>query len=231
MVLMAALNEAESVGTVVDSVPSEFEGLGVSTVVIDDGSTDATAEIARQHGALVCSLGANRGHGVALRVGYRIAREGGARFIVMTDADGQYDMAEMPRLLAPLLAGQADFVNGSRRLGTDETSDRFRRVGVRVFSRLLQLLVRQTITDTSSGFRAMKTEVLAGLTLTQAQYHASEQLVGVLCQGFRVVETPMTMRARLAGTTKKGNNVLYGLRYGRVLVGTWWREARRARKG
>lgn len=226
MVLIAALNEAESIGAVLDALPDEIGGLGISTVVIDDGSTDATADIASRHGAFVCSLGINRGHGVALRVGYRIAHEKAVRFVVMTDADGQYDMAEIPDLLAPLLADRADFVNGSRRLGTDETTDGVRRIGVRFFSWLLTCLLRQRITDTSSGFRAMRLEVLAGLTLTQPQYHASEQLVGVLCQGFRVLEVPMTMRPRLAGTTKKGGNLAYGLRYARVLVSTWWRESR-----
>jgi hypothetical protein len=134
-------------------------------------------------------------------------------------------MAELPLLLLPLIDDEADFVTGSRALGRRETADPVRHLGVHVFGWLASVLTRQRLTDTSFGFRAMKAEVTETVTLTQAQYQASELLLGTISHGYRVLEQPMTMLARTAGQTKKGNNFLYGMRYARVLVGTWWREA------
>ena len=223
-VVIAAYNEAEGIGPVLDAVPSASCGLPVDTLVVVDGATDDTAAVAARHGAMVCVAPRNRGQGAALRLGYALARERGAQYVVTTDADGQYDMTELPLLLEPLLAGEADFVTGSRRLGRQETTDAVRHLGVRVFAALASVLTGRRITDTSFGFRAMRAEVTGAVRLAQPQYQASELLLGVISGGFRVAEQPMTMLARTAGETKKGNNLVYGLRYGRVLVGTWARE-------
>lgn len=134
-------------------------------------------------------------------------------------------------LLQPLIDDEADFVTGSRVLGRQETSDPVRHLGVHVFAALASVLTRQRLTDTSFGFRAMKAELTGVVTLSQAQYQASELLLGAISHGYRVLEQPMTMLGRTAGKTKKGNNFLYGMRYARALVGTWSREswARRRR--
>jgi glycosyltransferase involved in cell wall biosynthesis len=229
-VVIAAYNEVDGIGAVLAAVPPISCGLPVDTLVVVDGCTDGTAEVARRHGAWVCEAVTNRGQGAALRLGYALAREAGARYIVTTDADGQYDLSELPLLLQPLLDDEADFVTGSRRLGRQETTDPVRHLGVHVFGWLASMLTRRQLTDTSFGFRAMKADVTAAVTLAQAQYQASELLLGVISHGYRVREQPMTMLARTAGETKKGNNLVYGMRYARVMVGTWWRErfARRA---
>jgi hypothetical protein len=225
VVIIAAYNEEACIGAVLAAIPPMSCGVPVDTLVIVDGCTDGTARVARRHGARVCELPINRGQGAALRLGYALARHGGARYIVTTDADGQYTMAELPLLLAPLIADEADFVTGSRVLGRRETTDPVRHLGVRVFAALASVLTRQRLTDTSFGFRAMKAQLTGVVTLSQPQYQASELLVGVISHGYRVLEQPMTMLGRAAGTTKKGNNVLYGMRYARVLVGTWSRES------
>jgi glycosyltransferase involved in cell wall biosynthesis len=203
-------------------------GLAVDALVVDDGSTDATSEVARAAGAYVVRLERNLGHGVALRVGYRLAREHGARYIVTLDGDGQWNPTELPVVLEPVVAGEADFCIGSRVLGAAETDDAFRHAGVHVFGALVRALTGSRVTDTSSGFRAMRVEVTETVRQVQVQYQTSELLIGALAHGYRVVERPITMRKRMAGRSKKGHNVLYGLRYARVVVGTWARE-RRAR--
>jgi glycosyltransferase involved in cell wall biosynthesis len=186
--------------------------------------------VVREHHALLVAPGVNRGQGAALRLGYRVAREHGATVIATLDADGQYDPAELRTVLLPILRGEADFVTGSRRLGREETTDAFRRAGVRFYALLVSALTRQRITDTSFGLRAMRAEVTSSVTLRQPQYQSSELLIGALAHGFRVVEVATTMRQRTAGASKKGHNLLYGLRYGGVVIGTWLRE-RAARRG
>jgi glycosyltransferase involved in cell wall biosynthesis len=209
-------------------VPSEACGLAVDVLVVDDGSTDDTSGVARAAGAYVARFERNQGHGVALRLGYRLAREHGARFIVTLDGDGQWNPTELPVVLEPVVSGEADFAIGSRVLGATETDDRFRHAGVHVFGAIVRLLTGSRVTDTSSGFRAMRVEVTATVRQEQVQYQTSELLIGALVRGYRVVERPITMRKRMAGESKKGHNVLYGVRYARVVVTTWARE-RRAR--
>jgi glycosyltransferase involved in cell wall biosynthesis len=226
--VIAALDEEGALGTVLEEVPAQACGLEVDVLVVDDGSTDATSDVARAGGAYVARLEHNLGHGVALRVGYRLARERGARYIVTLDGDGQWNPAELPVVLEPVVSGEADFAIGSRVLGAAETDDAFRQAGVHVFGALVRVLTGSRVTDTSSGFRAMRVEVTGTVRQVQVQYQTSELLIGALAHGYRVVERPITMRKRMAGRSKKGHNLLYGLRYARVVVGTWARE-RRAR--
>lgn len=228
-VVMAAYREEGSIGDVVSAIPATVCGRTTSTIVVVDGSDDDTAEIARKNGALVCDVPVNRGQGAALRLGYALARAGGASYIVTIDADGQYDPAEIATVLAPVVAGEADFVTGSRRLGRQETDDVVRHLGVRVFAWVTSLLSGQRITDTSFGLRAMRAEVTGEVRLRQPQYQSAELLIGVLARGHRVREVPGSMLRRTAGESKKGHNLLYGLRYARVVGGTWWRERRTRR--
>ena len=227
--VIPAFNEEESVGGVLDHAPAEACGLAVDTIVVDDGSSDRTAEVAAEHGAYVARLAQNSGQGAAFQVGYRLAREHGARYLVTLDADGQWDPADVPRVLQPVVDGEADMVLGSRVLGAAETDDAFRQAGVRVFAALVRLLTGVKVTDTSSGLRAMVAELTANVRQEQAQYQASELLVGAIYQGYRIAERPIVMHKRSAGESKKGHNVLYGFRYARVILRTWRRERRNGR--
>jgi glycosyltransferase involved in cell wall biosynthesis len=208
-------------------------------IVVADGCADGTAAEAQAAGAMVCDVPVNRGQGAALRLGYRLAREGGAGYIVTTDADGQYNPAEIERVLAPVVAGEADFVTGSRRLGSQETKDVIRRAGVRFFAGTISMLTGQKISDTTFGLRAMRAEVTGTVQLEQPQYQASELLIGVITHGYKMAEVPATIQRRRVGASKKGqnplyqlhipgvNNFFYGLRFARVAYGTWWRERQR----
>jgi glycosyltransferase involved in cell wall biosynthesis len=226
-IVIAAYNEQGVIGSVVDALPATICGLATQAVVVSDGSKDETVIEARMHGALVADVTVNRGQGAALRLGYRLAREGGAQYIVTTDADGQYNPAEMERVLAPVVAGQADFVTGSRKLGSQETKDPVRRLGTWLFAVTISVLTGERITDTSFGLRAMRAEVTGAVRLEQPQYQSAELLIAVLSRGFRVAEVPATIHKRQVGESKKGHNAIYGLRYAGVVAGTWWRERRR----
>ena len=223
-IVIAAYNEEGGIGPVISALPSEVCGLATAVIVVADGCLDGTVQEARDHGAIVCDVPVNRGQGAALRLGYRIAREGGAQYIVTTDADGQYNPAEIDSLLAPILAGEADFVTGSRRLGSEETRDPVRRLGVRVFAVTISVLTGQKIGDTTFGLRAMRAEVTGAVRLDQQQYQAAELLIGVMSHGYRVLERPATIHKRKVGESKKGHNAIYGLHFGGVIARTWWRE-------
>jgi glycosyltransferase involved in cell wall biosynthesis len=230
-VVIAALDEVDAVASVVSSIPARVGGLDVECIVVDDGSTDGTDAEARRAGALVCRLERNLGQGRALRCGYRLAAARGCRVIVTMDADGQFDVSEIGRLAEPVLEGRADMVNGSRRLGSAQTTDRVRAGGVVLFGALVSVLTGTRITDPANGFRAFRPEVCENVPLRQPQYQTAELLIGALSLGYRVVEAPVTVRARAAGQTKKGRNLVYGYRFGRVVLGTWWsvRKGRPAR--
>ena len=237
--VIAAYNEEGAVGPVVETLPRTVCGMAAEVIVVADGCADATAKEADAAGAMVCDVPVNRGQGAALRLGYRIAREGGAEYIVTTDADGQYNPLEIERLLTPVVEGNADFVTGSRRMGSEETKDPVRKAGVRFFGALVTLLTGQKIGDTTFGLRAMRAEVTGAVQLEQPQYQASELLIGVITHGYRVLEVAATIHKRKVGESKKGhnplynlhipgvNNLFYGTRFTRVVLGTWWRERRR----
>jgi glycosyltransferase involved in cell wall biosynthesis len=242
-IVIAAYNEEGAIGPVVASLPERVCGLATAAIVVADGCKDGTVAEAQQAGAMVCDVPVNRGQGAALRLGYRLAREGGAEYIITTDADGQYNPAEMDRVLGPVVAGEADFVTGSRRLGSQETKDVIRRAGVLFFAGTISLLTGQRISDTTFGLRAMRAEVTGAVRLEQPQYQASELLIGVITHGYKVTEVPATIHRRRVGESKKGqnplyrlhlpgvNNLFYGLRFARVAYGTWWRERQRIRRG
>jgi glycosyltransferase involved in cell wall biosynthesis len=224
--VIAALDEQESIARVVGEVPETACGLHVDTLVIDDGSGDETTAVAERAGAFVCRLERNLGHGIALRVGYELASELGAPYIVTLDGDGQWNPAELEGVLAPVVSGEADFVIGSRVLGATETDDAFRQQGVHVFAWLVRILTGVRVTDTSSGFRALRTEVTQRVHQEQVQYQTSELLIGAIAAGYEIAERPIVMRKRFAGESKKGRNWIYGWRYCQVVLRTAWRERR-----
>ncbi len=183
--LICAYEEEANIGAVLAAMPAEACGLALSTLVVVDGGNDGTDQVALDAGAITFVLTENLGQGYALRVGYSLAIELGATFVVTLDADGQNDPAEIPVLLQPLVDDEADFVVASRRLGLDTTSDRVRKAGVRVFSRVISVLGGTRLTDTSNGYRGLRVLMLADVAhrLRQSQYQTAELLLTCLTAG------------------------------------------------
>jgi glycosyltransferase involved in cell wall biosynthesis len=223
--LIAAYEEEANIGAVLEGVPASVAGLEVTTLVVVDGGRDGTERVARESGALTCVLPVNLGQGVALRLGYELAVGHGARYVVTIDADGQNDPAEMAVMLAPLLEDRADFVIASRRLGVDQTTDRFRRAGVNLFAAVLNAIAGEHLTDTSNGYRAFRSELLVDILpyLHQDQYQTAEVVITAARRGWRLAEEPTVWHPRASGESKKGGNLFFGLQYARVILTTWLR--------
>ena len=231
VVVVPAYGEAATVGTVVSSVPRTMAGLATAVLVVDDGSADDTAARALAAGAVVCRLPVNRGQGAALRVGYALAVEHGARFLATLDADGQWAGSDLPRLVELVAGGRADLVSGTRRRAQRRDPERWsaRGAGVVVFAWLIRVLTGSRVTDPANGLRVMTAEVASGVELTQPQFQAAELLVSALCRGFRYAEVPVGHERRPVGSSRKGGSLSYGWRFSRALLGTWRRERRRTR--
>jgi glycosyltransferase involved in cell wall biosynthesis len=199
LAIVPALNEEESVGRVIAEIRRFDPGFDI--VVVDDGSTDRTAGIAADQGAHVLRLPFNLGIGGAVQTGYRFAFERAYDIAVQIDGDGQHDPAQLPAILAPVLAGEADLCVGSRFAGGSGYQSSFtRRMGIRVFAAVVSLVVRQKVTDTTSGFRAVNRK---GIALFAADYPHDypEVEATVMCvkHKLRLTEVPVEMRERAGG--------------------------------
>jgi glycosyltransferase involved in cell wall biosynthesis len=197
--IVPALNEEASVAAVVDEIRAVDPSFAI--LVIDDGSTDATAVAAGSRGARVVSLPFNLGIGGAMQTGYRYALEHDYDLAVQVDGDGQHDPAELPALLAPLLAGEADLVVGSRCAGRGlYRAPRFRRAGMRLFAWTASRMAGQELTDTTSGFRAVNRRGIALFAEDYPHdYPEVEAVVTVARARLRVAEVPVAMRLRTGG--------------------------------
>jgi glycosyltransferase involved in cell wall biosynthesis len=230
--LITAYQEERNIGDVLKAMPDYAGDLEVTTLVVVDGGTDATAQVAREAGVYTCVLPVNLGQGAALRLGYALASERGARYVVTIDADGQNDPGELEGMIQPLLDGEADFVVASRRLGVDQTTDRLRRAGVRVYASAINAIIGQRLTDSSNGYRAFRMELLDDIRphLIQDQYQTAEVIITAGRRGWRITERPTVWHPRASGTSKKGGNVFFGIQYAKVIARTWIRTLGRPRR-
>jgi glycosyltransferase involved in cell wall biosynthesis len=213
LAVVPAYNEAEAIGDVVRELRARGD---VDVLVVDDGSEDGTAEVARAAGARVVVLPFNLGIGGAVQTGFLFARERAYDAAVQVDGDGQHPAREIDRLLAPLVRGEADVVIGSR-FGADAgfRSPPLRRVGMRVFSAIVSAVTGRSLHDTTSGFRATGRRAIEFLAEHYpADYPEVEALV-LLCRAdFRVVETPCSFRGREIGRSSitAGRSVYYAIK-------------------
>jgi glycosyltransferase involved in cell wall biosynthesis len=199
--IVPALNEEQTIGRVIDEI-RDFDP-GFDIVVVDDGSVDRTAGVADDRGAYVLRLPFNLGIGGAVQTGYRFAFERGYDIAVQIDGDGQHDPQQLPKILEPVLAGEADLCVGSRFSGDSSYRSSFaRRVGIRIFARVVSAVVRQKVTDTTSGFRAVNRR---GIALFAADYPHDypEVEATVMCVKHKLSlqEVPVEMRERGGGSS------------------------------
>jgi len=199
VLFLPAHNEEASVAGVVSRVPRLVRGRTVRCLVIDDGSTDRTAEVAAAAGAEVVSLGRNHGLGAAVRRGLAEAVERGAAVAAFCDADGEYAPEELERLVVPILAGRADYVVGSRFSGDIRRMLPHRRLGNRVLTAALRYAARLRLTDGQSGYRALSAAAATNAEVIHDFNYAQVLTLDLLGKGYRYAEVPIGYGFRTSG--------------------------------
>lgn len=205
LVIVPCLDEENTVGDVVRSVPAAIPGVDrIEVVVIDDGSCDATAERARQAGAEVIVNGTNRGLGWSFRKGTEIALERGADILVNIDGDGQFDPADIRLLVGAVLDQGAEMATASRFLNPELTPrmPAIKRWGNRRVARIVWLLTGERFHDVSCGFRAFSREALLRLNLFGSFTHTQEAFLDLVFKEQTIVEIPVSVH----GTRKYGES-------------------------
>src|SRR4051812_1077618 len=199
--IVPAYNEAGSISSVIAEIRSTEPELEI--VVVDDGSIDGTAQLARAAGARVLELPYNLGIGAAVQTGLRYAYEEGYDVAVQIDGDGQHDARELAQLLQPVISGRADIAVGTRfAAARSYRASLGRRIGIALFARAVSLIVRQRVTDTTSGFRAMNRRGICLFALDYPHdYPEVEATVLVFRHRLRMVEVPVVMRVRGSGSS------------------------------
>ncbi len=198
---LPARNEEANVAGVVARMPEQVQGRPVECVVINDGSTDRTATVARLAGARVVELTERHGLGAGVRRGLAEGAAREAAAVVFCDADGEYDPAELERLVAPILAGEADYVAGSRFSSGSRRMKAHRNLGNRLLSLVLSVIARRRISDGQSGYRALSHRAAAAAELVHDYNYAQVLTLDLLGKGFRYAEVPINYRFRTEGKT------------------------------
>jgi glycosyltransferase involved in cell wall biosynthesis len=205
LVIVPAFNESENIRAVVASIRSAATELTQDTIdiaVVNDGSVDQTAAVARDAGAYVLDLPFNLGIGGAVQTGFKFAHDLKYDAAVQIDGDGQHDPKYLGAVLEPLRSGSADVVIGSRFMQNNGgfRSTSMRRMGIRIFRWVNSMILRQRMTDNTSGFRSYNHTALAVVAEHYpTDYPEPESAVMLGKAGFRIVEVPVRMRERQGG--------------------------------
>lgn len=223
MVALPCLNEAKTVEAVIAGVPAEIPGIRrIEIVVIDDGSSDETGRLAARAGAQVVTHERNRGLGATFREAVDLALAKGADILVNIDGDGQFDAADIPSLVAPIVAGGADMVTASRFMNeqTRPEMPAIKRWGNSQVANIVALLTGVRFKDVSCGFRALSAEALLRLNLVGGFTYTQETFIELVFKQLNIVEIPVKVRGtREFGTSRVASNLpLYAFRALQIML-------------
>ncbi len=227
VVILPALNEERTIASVITAIPKKVSGISrISVIVVNDGSTDTTADIARSVGALVVSHAQPMGVGAAFHTGIKEALQLGADLIVNIDADGQFNPEDIPLLLEPIQQGRADFVTASR-FAKQEYMPQMPGIkiwGNRWMVRIINFITSKNFTDVSCGFRAYSREAALRLTLFGKFTYTQESFIDLAFKGIAMAEVPLKVRGeREHGVSRVASNLW---RYGAKSATIIFRAAR-----
>jgi glycosyltransferase involved in cell wall biosynthesis len=226
VVQIPALNEEKTIADVIKRIPRDIPGVSETQVrVIDDGSTDRTGELAREAGADVVRHEQPRGVGGAFRTGVEKAIATGADLLVTIDADGQFNPNDIPKLLDPILKGEADFVTASRFIDKALTPEMptMKKWGNDFMARWISSLVKKRFYDVSCGFRAYSKEAFMRLVLLGEFTYTHETFLNLAFSRMIIQEVPIEVRGvREHGKSRVANNLFhYGRRTATIILKTY----------
>ncbi|MDD5638519.1 MAG: glycosyltransferase family 2 protein [Candidatus Pacebacteria bacterium] len=228
VILIPAFNEEKSLGKVLGKIPRKIKGIDkIDVLVVNDGSTDQTAAVARQNGAKVISHQKNRGLGAAFKTGIDEALKMGADIIVNIDADGQFNPKDIPLLIAPILSGQAQMATATRfkeKALIPANIPPAKLWGNRQFTRLINFLTKQNFTDTQCGFRAYSREAALRLNLFGQFTYTQEVFIDLLEKGMTITEVPLKVTYFKNSQRKSaisGSLLKYGFRALEIILRTF----------
>jgi glycosyltransferase involved in cell wall biosynthesis len=201
LLIIPAYNEERAIGNVIEDIKTHYPGADI--VVVNDGSPDSTADVARAHGAGVIDLPHNLGIGGAMQTGYKHAMAEGYDIAIQFDGDGQHRADQIEELVKPLLDGDADMVIGSRFLGEKGYEWTLTRlIGIKILSAVISTLSGRKITDPTSGFRAANRKVMKFFSSYYPDDYPEPEAVILLHKAaFRMAEVPVLMRERQSGSS------------------------------
>lgn len=217
IITIPAYNEEETIGYVIQDIQKTMDGTEYQyeIQVLNDGSKDNTARIASELGCIVYSHPINRGLADTFRDEIKYASNSDADVIIHTDADGQYKSEDILKLIKPIEDGEADFVLGSRFMGTIEEMPLMKKIGNKAFSKVVSKISGIKISDAQSGFRAFTKEVAEEVKVNSNFTYTQEQIIKVADHKFRIKEVPIYFAKRNAGESRLMSNPLdYAIRGG-----------------
>lgn len=219
VVTIPAYNEEKTIQAVIKDIPKRIAGLKtIDVLVVDDGSDDKTAELARKAGAKVISNSQNRGLAYTFRRALDKALELGADIIVNTDADNQYVQGQIPKLLQPIFSKKADVVIGSRFKGTIEEMSLQKYYGNKIATLAVKLLSGLPLSDAQSGFRAFSREAALKINVFSSYTYVQETILEAADKGLRIIEVPVDFRKRHDKSRLISNIFDYAMKAGATIV-------------
>ncbi len=221
VVTLTALNEAKNIKKVIPNIIKQ----GFDCILVDDGSTDGTAELAKELGASVASHIKNLGQGYAVLTSFKLALKSDYDIIIEMDADGQHNPEEIPKFIDKINETGADIVVGSRILGTNyPTAPFFRKTFLPYFTSLINMITGYQMTDAMCGFRAFRSTSLKKIAplldkMLEPQYLAAEMFIRFSSEGLKVEEVPINLSDRASGVSYKGF-IRYGIGVLKAIIRT-----------
>ncbi len=203
LIVIPAFNEERNIPILIKNIQIRFAEVGI--LVVDDGSVDRTARVAEKAGAIIIRHPFNMGYGAALQTGFKYALMKRYRYVVQMDADGQHDPDSIATLLNEVKKEDVDVVIGSRFLDpqSDYKASHVRKLGIRLFARVVSTIIRQKITDPTSGFQAMNRDALRyyASKYYPVDYPDADVLIMLYRAGLQVREVPVLMHVNKEGKT------------------------------
>lgn len=224
-ILIPALNEEQTIGKVIDSIPKHFHGISeTQIIVVDDGSTDKTGEIAKSKNAIVVRHHKNQGVGKSFQDGLEKALEIKANILATIDADGQFNTGEIEKLISPITKGEADFVTGSRFIDKSyipKNMPWIKQWGNRRVANIISWATGKKFYDVSCGFRAYDSEAMLKLNLFGKFTYTQETFLDLAFKGLTIKEVPVTVQYFEGRKSRVASSVLaYGSKSANIIFRT-----------